>query len=921
MKKVGIIAGAVLLTVILAITALSLYLTDERLRSFVLPVLQDATNRDVQIERISYSLFRSFPSFALVIEHLEIPDETEPWLFRVDEVQLSVHLLALLRGEVRVQELLVEAPEFTFVIYEDGSTNLDPFLADNQTNDQPPAQLPDLDLSSIVLNRGQFGFTDHAAELAVQASDVSLTSALRFSEVLESTLELNLGSLDIHMNNRTLFSGLRLGLRQTSVLDLDAQTLQLREGTLDLLGLNLQLEGMLSDWGTGEIRTDLHLTSASDDFGTLLDLVPPQYEERTRELQTGGEFQLTARLQGLAGAESVPDFHALISIRDAFIQHNDVPEAISGITLDLEASNQEVILRSLEASAGQARLMASAHIQDPFDAQALFRVDGSFNADLSVADRYVPLSDFGVTLLSGNTSLAATASGALWQPEEAEFEVTMSLENGAFGHEELGESLRDLSFSVTALPNEIVLRSASMRAGSSIFSLSGTIADYLAEQTTFDLTLDGSVHLHEVERFYAVESEFGLLMQGLLDANVRITGALDDLMNLDLNGQIQADGIAIDSPDLMLPLSELQGTLLFRGKRLQTDGISFNFGSSDYFFSGQLEPYTGLLHEAGAHPPARIGGTFRSRRFDVDQFLDFEDVPEEPEPFYAWLPNLAGTVDTEIETLLFFGLQATNISGPVELNPAYVGSSGARASIYNGSMSGRFRWEVLAEDHTAFTFDGQLQGMRVEQLFTEFNPGGNLQLAEYARADFNATTRFYAEFDEFFEMDMMVLRTDGDFGMQETRMANHPVQNELSGLVGINEIRDLALDRFTAQYVIENGVMSLSDLNLTSRDLGLVLSGSQNLVTGELDYRAELVIPGNWVGRIQNNLLAEAADALRRDDGKLVVPVTLRGTSENPRVGIDESAVRQRLEQYLRERATEQGRELLDGVLNRLRRN
>lgn len=152
-------------------------------------------------------------------------------------------------------------------------------------------------------------------------------------------------------------------------------------------------------------------------------------------------------------------------------------------------------------------------------------------------------------------------------------------------------------------------------------------------------------------------------------------------------------------------------------------------------------------------------------------------------------------------------------------------------------------------------------------------------------------------------------------------MANHPVQNELSGLVGINEIRDLALDRFTAQYVIENGVMSLSDLNLTSRDLGLVLSGSQNLVTGELDYRAELVIPGNWVGRIQNNLLAEAADALRRDDGKLVVPVTLRGTSENPRVGIDESAVRQRLEQYLRERATEQGRELLDGVLNRLRRN
>jgi len=58
-----------------------------------------------------------------------------------------------------------------------------------------------------------------------------------------------------------------------------------------------------------------------------------------------------------------------------------------------------------------------------------------------------------------------------------------------------------------------------------------------------------------------------------------------------------------------------------------------------------------------------------------------------------------------------------------------------------------------------------------------------------------------------------------------------------------------------------------------------------------------------------------------REDGKLVLPVTIRGTSESPRPGFDDSAIRERIEEYLRERAVEEGRDVIEGVLDRLRRN
>lgn len=1033
MKKAAIIIGALVLLFTLLIAGLSLYLTDDRLREMVVPELREATGRDVEIERISYTLFRTFPRFGLVIEGLNVPDPREDKLAGVDELLFSLDLIPLVRSEISIHQLTATRPEFTYIIYEDGTTNLDDFFPEEDPEAEPePAELPDLNLSEIIVTNAAFGMIDYETDTTVRLSDLNLTSALRFADQLESTLDAQLGSLDITLEGRQLVSGLGLDLYQTSVLNLSDELLTLEDGRLNIQGLALTLEGRLSEWSGGEPLIDLQLASESDDFGSLLDLVPPEFEEYTADLVTGGELDVNATFQGRFTETEIPEFNANAHITDGFLHYTELPERISDISLNAIATNELFTMETFEARAGETRFSARGDITDPLDEAARFTFSGLMDADLSTANRYVPLEEFEIEELAGLINVNAEADGPLWAPEEAGFEVIAELRDGRIKHAQidrpleeilvdlnatheivrleqataqssennfaltgsltspldpetatfeasgevnwdlatvreyypidtdtldirgflslngiaggrledpenatfdleteltdgyiawhhLGHPIEEMNSRIHVTENQLSIASAGIRSASNRFTLTGDIREYMEEFAQFDLTLNGLVDLDEINDYYPVEEEFGLMMSGRIDSETRLTGRIDDLEAIQLSGPATAEDVNMDSPDLILPLSDLNGRIYFEGEDIETESVSFLFGESDYYITGRLERFKSLMYEPGEAEPAHYTGSYEAEFLNVDEFMDFEDVPEDPEPFEAWLPNLTGDLDGSIGRLQFFGMEAEEITGRAELNPEFVALHDGYLAIYDGTMEGGFRWDVFARDHTGFTFSGYLQDMRVEELFRDFDLGGRAQLAEYVRANINATTDFYAEFDEYLEPDMYELRANGNFGMDEARVAGHPVQVALADLLRVDDLRDLALDSWTARYDIQDGMMTLDDFNLTSMDLGLNLHGTQNLIEDELDYRADVVLPGRWAERIGSGVLPTGAgEALKREDDKMVIPVTIRGSSENPRPGLDNEEIRNIVEQYLRERAEEEGQDILDGVLRRI---
>ncbi len=101
------------------------------------------------------------PFKEVVVRNLKVqPDGTEPVLLEVREVRLRYDLLAMLGGDVMVQEIYIDSPVVTVVEKPDGSSNLDPL---RQAPTEPEPAKPKVSegkTSQVVL--GAFNLTNAA---------------------------------------------------------------------------------------------------------------------------------------------------------------------------------------------------------------------------------------------------------------------------------------------------------------------------------------------------------------------------------------------------------------------------------------------------------------------------------------------------------------------------------------------------------------------------------------------------------------------------------------------------------------------------------------------------------------------------------------------------------------------------------------
>jgi hypothetical protein len=218
-------------------------------------------------------------------------------------------------------------------------------------------------------------------------------------------------------------------------------------------------------------------------------------------------------------------------------------------------------------------------------------------------------------------------------------------------------------------------------------------------------------------------------------------------------------------------------------------------------------------------------------------------------------------------------------------------------------------------------FVGNLDNVRAESFFAEFQMGVPGKFHQYISGGLSAATDYRAGMTAMLEQDTPTILASGTFGIARARLRNHPSQVAIADLLGIAELKDLSMDTWTARYAIRDGVLSLTDMNLTSRDIGLTMNGNQYLIEDRLDYKIRLRLPERYADQLARVITADAVEALKSGDGIIVVPLVLVGSSENPRVTVDREVVQQLVTEYLRRRGTEGVEDAARRLIRGLQRN
>jgi hypothetical protein len=300
----------------------------------------------------------------------------------------------------------------------------------------------------------------------------------------------------------------------------------------------------------------------------------------------------------------------------------------------------------------------------------------------------------------------------------------------------------------------------------------------------------------------------------------------------------------------------------------------------------------------------QLTGSYKSELLDLDELIDWSDTTETTEPIPIHLPDLTSSVSAEIDKMIVTGVTMTNLTAEASTSPDQIVMDQASINLFNGEATGSFTWDVPEPEHTMISFNGNLDSLQASAFFDEFQVlGEDSKFHEYVSGAFSADVEYFTELNELLEPIIKTSTMDGNFGMTNSRIQGHPIQEQLASLLKANEFNNIGLDEFNSTYSLKNSIFTINDLRMTSDDIGMELNGTQHMVSGEIDYQTKLFLPGRFKKGISSVISSQAVEALTQENGTIMVPLRMKGTQENPKITPDKEAITPIVKDFLKDKA------------------
>jgi hypothetical protein len=587
-----IIAG-ILIFLILAGIGLNFYFTDERLKNIVLPKVREATGSDVQVENMSITFFRTFPSFGVELNSILVPDPEGESVATADELLLSLDFYSLFGDQISISNLDLRQPTVYYTIRPDSTTNIDFLFEAFESDTTATEESSSISISGFELTDGAIHYVDQTTNSEAHLEDLDATISLTFSDIIESTIDAELASLSYSSGGTKYVENLALSMDQTSTLDMENEVLTFSEGTFSIRGLALNLTGSVSNWSSEAPEVSFQFSSSSDNFGELLRLAPPEYEEQLSGLETRGSLALEGTVEGAFSDDELPDFNIMVQVENGFLQDPELPEAIQNINISAVVNNELATIDRFSAEAGENHLEGSGRIERPLEEDASFTLDATGDVNLATVSSFYPIEDMGIERLSGQLNLDATANGRMDDLENAQFSGEFIFADGSLKYADVPNAIEAINARIKADQNRIDIAESGFTAETNEFKLSGTILNPLDEdQRTVDVVSNINFDLATIKNFYPIDEDT-LQMRGKLIAEVALKGQPDpdQLETVLQRGTIDLTNGYISHKSLANPIEDFTIRAQAQGRQLTISEARFTNGENKLAMTGSVTDY------------------------------------------------------------------------------------------------------------------------------------------------------------------------------------------------------------------------------------------------------------------------------------------------------------------------------------------
>ena len=879
MRKLAIVAIALVVVLVVAILALPHFIDINQYRGQIQAQLQQRLNRPVQLGEMSLGVF----PLRVEVKDVTIGDDptfhsTVPFA-QVGQLNVSIKLLPLLSKNIEVNSLELKQAKIELIHNEQGVWNFS--TAGSSSAPLPAPQSPGPSQSQPV------------AKQPPAKPAPSTSSGFTLSQLSITDGQIAITDLQKHQP-RVVYDHIDVTLKDYapgSPFSVDAAAHLPGSGSQ-----TVQLTG-----NGGPVN--------NADFAST----PFKGSVKLKEVSLSGlqKFLNAAALQGtdavISGSTDLANSNGKMAASGSLKLENAVIRGVQAgypISADFDLTddlaNDVLQIKQGALKLGSTPLSITGTINS-HPTPAMLDVDvKATNASIQEVARLA--SAFGIafspnTKISGQLSANVHAQGPA---DHLAFNGNISGKSLEVTGSDIPQAVHVPAIDLTMTPQQIQSNNFTATSGGTSLGAQMTLSQYSGTSPSVDATVktvNGKVdELLGIAKAYGVSAVEGMSGSGNITLDVHATGPIkhSDAMSFSGTGALQ--NASLKMPSLTQPLRVRNCNLQFTQNSVSLSNLAASLGSTNASGSLSITNFQAprLTFALSADKINVIelqqiaGGSEQKASPKKKADSSWSLVPNADASPAAAQPNLLQTVtgagSIAVGSILYEQTELTNVHSQVQLNHGVITLNPITTQLYGGQGAGSITMDTRPAA-TTYAVSAKLSGVDANKLLSALSSAKDTLYGTVA-ANPNVTFATPASGD-------VVSTLNGTLGLNLTngKLTKVDLVNELSkiGKFGAGGAKGYtAISQLSGTFNLHNGVAQTNDLK-AALDVGnLAGTGTLNLVnqglnlhvTAVLDKGFSQSVGGTGIGGYLNTALANK-------NGELVLPILITGNMNHPVVAPD----------------------------------
>jgi hypothetical protein len=838
----------------------------------------------VDFKDVSLSLFRHFPQLSVSLENIAVTGLgvfVKDTLVSAPSIDASVNFMSLFTGkDIRIKGLYFNAPRIHALVNKDGKANWEITKADTSTSASEPSAFR-VQLEKYAIKNGYVYYRDESSDMNAEITGLDHEGKGNLDQDLfKLTTSTNAEMTSFSYANVPYLVKAKTGFDADFEIDNKKSRYSFSNAAIMVNDLKLVADGFMQLDNDSTYSMDIKFDAPSNEFKTILSLIPAIYQKDFDKLKTNGTVAFKGFVKGIYSPAQIPAYDVNLDIKDGFFQYPDLPQPVKNVQVSAHISNADGITDHTVIDIPKAHLEMGT---EPFDFRLLVKnpetsryVDGALKGKINLADltRFVKL-DAG-TKLSGSLAADAFARGNMGNLQQIDKSFSaggfITISNLYYASHDFVHPIQNGNFKIELENKGGIADATTINISSGHLEVANDPVDFSLKisrpvsAVDFSGTAKGHLTLDHINQFVTLEP--GTAIKGLMEMDLSFSGskaAIDkkNYEQISTVGSINVSNVNYSSKEYPAGLQVQKAMLVFSPQHASLQNFSGRFMNTNLTANGVLDNM--ILY---AMNKGELGGTLnlQADQINLNDWMGTDTATStatsSSAPFLV--PGQMNiTVNATADAVKYDKVTYNNVKGALQVKDETVRLQNVQTQALDGTITFNGSYSTRKQkEKPEVSLDYNIKDVDVQKAFFAYNTMQKLMpvgrfLAGKLSSQFSMTGSLKGDMFP----DLASLTGNGNLLLIQGVLSKFQPLEKLANILNIDALKEVPVKDIKSHFEFANGKVLVKPFALKVKDIDMEIGGMHGF-DQSLDYIIAMKVPRKYLGAngnaLVNNLAAQA---------------------------------------------------------------